>query len=551
MNPSTGTTGRPVSHRATAASLLAGITLLALPAVAAAEDFRYVVRPGDNPWNLTRRYLKSIDYWPRIQEYNQIQNPKAIPPGTILRIPVAWMRAEQGTARVVDVQGEAQLHREGAPVAITPGMALTRGTVIRTGEASSLLLEFSDGSRSLVGENSEVRVGNIRHLKASDAQQVELELRRGRLENEVEPARKAGGRYRIHTPAGVAAVRGTEFRVATSEAGMRAETLRGEVALRNRRGEVRLRAGTGSLATPGQAPQPPSGLLAAPQLETLPARIERLPFALAFPAIAGAQRYRTQLAPPGAPAAVASDRLGTAPAALGRADLADGTYRMRVRAIDARELEGLDAEREIVVDARPEPPYPNLPVQDGVAIDERIEFRWTRSIEPGHYHFQLAADEQFQTLLADRERLDEPGLVVDADLAPGHYYWRVALTTTDEGHGPFSDVQRLRRPPPGPAAEAGEVRGGRLELRWKSAGENARYELQLSRDAAFSTADFTFDAQQAALSIETPPPGVYYVRIRTLEPDGTAGPWGRPQQFDVPHNYWPALLLLVPLLLIL
>lgn len=41
---------------------LACLLLAACAGPALAEDFVYVVQPGDNPWNLTRRYLKSIDY---------------------------------------------------------------------------------------------------------------------------------------------------------------------------------------------------------------------------------------------------------------------------------------------------------------------------------------------------------------------------------------------------------------------------------------------------------------------------------------------------------
>jgi len=76
--------------------LVIGLALLGtvLPALAQ-NDFEYIVRPGDNPWNITARYLKSINYWPRIQRYNNILEPTAIVPGTRLRMPTAWMRERQ------------------------------------------------------------------------------------------------------------------------------------------------------------------------------------------------------------------------------------------------------------------------------------------------------------------------------------------------------------------------------------------------------------------------------------------------------------------------
>ena len=90
---------------------LAAALLVTAAASAAAEDFTYVVRPGDNPWNLTERYLKSIDYWPRLQEYNRIVEPTRIPPGTRLRIPAGWLRGTPGAVRITHLTGRAEAQR--------------------------------------------------------------------------------------------------------------------------------------------------------------------------------------------------------------------------------------------------------------------------------------------------------------------------------------------------------------------------------------------------------------------------------------------------------
>ncbi|HAF55605.1 MAG TPA: hypothetical protein DCL01_10430, partial [Thauera sp.] len=144
-----------------------------------AQDFVYVVRPGDNPWNLTQRYLKSIDYWPRIQDYNQILDPLTIRPGTVLRIPVAWMRGEAGSAHIVDMRGQVEQQVGDRTETLTTGARVNAGALIRSGEDSSLTLEFPDGSRSLVGANTELKLRELRRLKASGAQQLGIELRRG------------------------------------------------------------------------------------------------------------------------------------------------------------------------------------------------------------------------------------------------------------------------------------------------------------------------------------------------------------------------------------
>ncbi len=549
MKPVPAHSPLPAPGRGWAARRLAGLVLVGAAAGVLAEDFTYVVQPGDNPWNITRRYLKSIDYWPRIQDYNRILEPRTIRPGTRLRIPVAWMRAEPGAARVVDIRGGAELQHGEQITPLRAGMSVHAGSILRTRSEASLLLEFPDGSRSLIGADAEVRVAAVDRLVASTAQQVRLEVARGQLENEVRSTR-GGGRYTIHTPAAVAAVRGTAFRVAAADDRVRTETLGGEVALGNRAGTTRLPAGTGTQARAGEAPAPATRLLPAPDISAVPERVERLPFSLAFPPVAGASAYRTRIAPQSGFTAIESELVAPAPVARGRAELADGRYRMRVRAIDAAGLEGIDAEREIVVDARPEPPFLQRPAPDAFVVDDRPTFGWARSSEPAHYHLQVGTDADFRSLLYDETRLEAPGFTADEALPPGRYFWRVAMTTAAEGRGPFSDVQTFRRPPPGPMPEPPQMDGDTMTLRWRAAGEHDRYQVQMSTDESFAAPTLDTETGEPALAIATPPPGLHHLRIRTLEPGNPPGPWGKPQQVEVPYDHWRALLIFLPVLLL-
>lgn len=515
-----------------------------------ADDFSYTVRAGDNPWNLTQRYLKSVNYWPRVQDYNSIVDPTAMRPGTRLLIPLSWMRGLATVAQVADLRGHAELLRGRESTPVKPGLTVAIGDSLRTAADSTLTLEFADGSRSLVGPDSELRLTDLRRLKASAAQQVRIELPQGHLENHVTNNRRNGGRFVIDTPAAVAAVRGTRFRVAASNKDMRSETLGGEVLLQNHAGRRVLPAGTGSLVRDGGAPTPAVALLPAPRLDHLPARVERLPLALEFPALPGAVRYRTQIAPATGFSVLASDTVSHLPRTSSSTSLPDGRYRLRVRGIDANGLEGLDAEREIELDARPEPPFPSLPPPDGFVVDEHIEFRWSASSEAARYRFQLAGDDSFGSPLLDQDQLEQATFTVTQALPPGRYFWRVAMRTAAEGQGPFSDPQRFQRPPPGPLPETPSIAGDTLELRWRAAAPGDRYQVQISRQADFSEPEVDLQTSQAAISVERPAAGVHHVRIRTLAPGDPPGPWGRPQQIEVPRD-WRSLMLLLPALLIL
>ena len=67
--------------------------------------------------------------------------------------------------------------------------------------------------------------------------------------------------------------------------------------------------------------------------------------------------------------------------------------------------------------------------------------------------------------------------------------------------------------------------------------------LSLARSRSMSKTN------EAELALPIPAAGAHHVRIRSLEPGSPPGPWGTPQLVEVPHDHWPALLILVPVLL--
>lgn len=531
-------------------TLLLFLALIGGFAEASDPDFRYVVRAGDNPWNLTQRYLKSIDYWPRLQTYNNIENPTRIPPGTVLLIPVGWMRGDSVSPRITDLNGEVSAESKGEQTTLAPGMLIKPGSLIRTGADSSFTLAFPDGSTTLVGADAEVRLKRVTKVRAGGAQQVEMELLDGELENRVESRHRSGGRFLIRTPSAVAAVRGTDFRAAADASTTRIETLAGEVALSNKRGRITLAAGAGSRVERDGRPESASRLLPPPDLSALPVRIEKLPFEHALPHVAGARAYRSQIAPPGGFSSIQSDRTSPVAAAVGGGALPDGRYRIRVRAIDERGIEGGDAEAQIEIDARPEPPFPTLPEPEGVAAENQVRFGWAGVPQALGYHFELSSDREFSSKLVSEEDLTESSLSLAGELAAGEYYWRIAVSTPDEGRGPFSDPQRFRRLEAGPEPEASTA-AGTMTLRWREIPTAQSYRVQISSSSDFANPSHEVETAEPRLAIDTPPPGTHFVRVRHVEADGGMGPWGPAQTVDVAQRLWPALLFTIPLLFLL
>ena len=192
--------------------LILRLTALLSGSVAAA-DWIYVVMPGDNPWDLSARYLDGIRYWPRIQALNGITRPTTIPPATGLRIPLAWLRARPAVAKVAYLDGEGSVVTAGVEQPLAVGMQLATGAEIHTRTNANATLEFGDGSRLLLLAESVLRLVLLQTFENTGFYQTRVHLEQGHAENLVRPFGDGPGQFEISTPAATTAVRGTDYRV--------------------------------------------------------------------------------------------------------------------------------------------------------------------------------------------------------------------------------------------------------------------------------------------------------------------------------------------------
>lgn len=229
--------------------------LLILSVPAAAEEWIYTVRPGDNLWNLTERHLKSMDYVPRLQQLNGVKNPYVIPPGTQLRIPVAWSKVQDTSARVASVYGMAAVLRQNqGRMPIEQGMQLLTGDEIHSGNDAFVTVEFADNSHMRVQENTQLRFDNMRIFGDHGLTETLIDLQQGRTESAVPEKSGKATRFRIKTPSAISSVRGTDFRVGVIEAqpGTSSEVLAGSVEVAGEKRNVKVPADYGTMTVPGQ-----------------------------------------------------------------------------------------------------------------------------------------------------------------------------------------------------------------------------------------------------------------------------------------------------------
>lgn len=472
----------------------------------------------------------------------------------MLRIPTDWLKRFDAGGAVVAMHGDVtRSMRTDSPFeSVAVGTPVASGSRLRTGIDSSATLRFADGSRVQLLPDTELSIVDSTRFSTDAGNSIRLDLVRGAVETFVVPRTGATSRFEIRTPAAVAAVRGTDFRVGVDQAQARSEVLGGNVEFGNAAGRRVLRPGFGTLAQPDVQPAPPVPLLPAPDLGDVPRVIERVPFDVAIPAIPAAAAYRTQLVVEKPSETIVASAVGAQPR-VRVADLPDGDYVARVRAIDARGLEGFDASIAITIHARPEPPVLIDPAPDGVVTAERPTLRWANAGSSMSYQVQVSADDRFDGPAIAVPATDDVRFQPTLALVPGVYRWRVASVDAVLGRGPFSDPQSFRRALPAPGIEPPEMTSDALTLRWRAAPDGTRYTLQLSRDADFGQPLVNEVVDVPRYKLATPESGTYHLRVNAIASDGVAGPWGSTQTFVVPHarpSLWP-LLLFLPFLLLL
>ena len=534
--------------------VLAGHT--SLQAQDAGGNWDYVMRPGDTLIGLAERYFINPQTWPIVQEKNGIVDPYRIPAGTRISIPVHLLQLDPVVVEVLMVNGQASRRTaESNPIQpLLAGDFLRAGEEVEVAAASNVSLRFPDGSRLLVLENSRFTLEQADSIGDGELQRVRIALLEGNVESSVAPATNGAHQYEIRTPALRMSVRGTRFRSATDvlNGQSRSEVLAGRVKVSGGQRSIILGAGFGSYAAVGRSPAKPQTLLPAPVSvdgdggATRPPRlISRLPLRFVWDSVADAGAYRAQVLDDSA-----NLRLdGLFDDKVARwADLPDGRYTLRVRALGADGLEGLDAERVFILDARPEPPFARDPV--GSAHGDPTRFGWTAGADDDRYHFQLAGDGDFSSLLVDEAALTSPG--IERQLAPGSYFWRVARIDASGDHGPFGDAVLFeQRPiPMSPKTEAPQVGEESLSFRWQQGETGQRYQLQVARTPEFRELIVDQTTDQISAELPRPEPGDYYMRIKAIDADGFAGPFGRVERFTVEGSpKWWLMLFLLPFVL--
>lgn len=523
-----------------AALVLAGV-LLAHPdgraQVADAEPtYVHTTVAGDTLIGLGRRFLSEPARWPDLARTNALRNPNQIAVGTALRIPLRLMRTEAVAASVLSVIGDARFGASGVSGTLQAGQAVDEGGELNTGADGHVTVRLVDGTVLRLRPNSRLQLRELRRVRDTPAVQTGARIEQGRVEVEAAPAQAGRPGFRIDTPQGVLGVRGTEFRVGIDAAlGLvRGEVLGGTVAFEGRAGstEQRVGAGFGAVIDGNGRVAAPVRLLPPLDTAALPALQERLLMRFALPPLPGAAAYRGQIARDARFDQVVADLTSATPE-LRFAELADGDYILRARAIDAQGLEGRDVDHRFRLKARPEAPLPSAPAPRAVSFGGRADFSWAANADAARYRLRLASDAGFKTVLRDIP--DLTGLATTLEgLAPGIYHWQLASIRADGDQGPWGEPRSFELRPLPPVPKPPQVGDRGVSFAWEGA-PGQTFEFQVARDAAFTQLVLERQLSQPGIELALPGSGRFYVRLRARDPDGFIGPYTTAQYFDVPN----------------
>ena len=544
-------------------------TPVAASAPTSADDtlLPYTVTTHDTLIGLNRTLFSAPGAWRDVSRINHLPDSNRISPGQVLMVPARYLHSKVVPAQLLSAFGDVRIGDKPAAA----GAALNVGDTIRTGESSTAVVQLADGSHIKLAPSTEGRLDEQRRfqIKATAAAiddglvAASLRLLSGSVEVFASKVLRARP-LEVSTPTAVIGVRGTTYRVrndvtpATASASAvnasATEVLEGQVHAQV--GPVA--AGAASLAAdvpanfgaslePGRKPVvlplPP-----APDLSGVPTLFDHLP--IRFHPAAGNLPLRVQVANDAAFDHIQLDLHVDAGDDVRIPQLADGPWHLRVRAVSAEGLEGLDAVRDFQLRARPESPFLVDPPDNAKRPVGDITLRWTHNPDASAYVVEVARDARFtQIALRDEQVRGEQLVFHPTDTAfgaaDGVYWWRVVSVAAGGRRGAWGDSQALiLRPTPRAPMGRASPDGSGIELSWGGQAED-RVEVEMARDAAFAqiVARGEFGAPNGKLGRQSP--GTYYARYRFVEADGFQSAWSGSVKIEVESNWhkaWRALL---------
>lgn len=489
-------------------------------------EWTYTVEPDDTVEEIASQFLARGIPASRILQHNNLMNMSQLQSGDSITIPLSWLQQQPDPARTSSVSGQVML-MSGRDSSKRP---LTAGTLIRVGDevialAGSTTIELADGSVIRLSPNSRLAFNRLTRYGKSGMVDTRLRLTDGEVETRVEPFMEDGSRFEIETPSAVAAVRGTMFTLKAGPTGTDLMVTEGRVAF-GPRGDARVipQGYSARLSTAIAEDMHIRRLPPAPELNALPARLDRLPETLSW-VPNGASRYRVNVFEADTGRWLQS---ATVDNTEYRLDLLDnGAYQVQLAALDSRGIAGMPGTVDFEVDLQARAAELTMPAPGEAVNDDMPEFQWRLRGQNELARIEIAETESFSNVIATSEWAPDQQALPSRPLSPGQYFWRV-VTEAGGNSVATSEVRSLVVNGTLPPVRIISVNYLDKQVRvfWERVDTASEYRLQLSEEPGFRNIIKEAELEGTTAALRLIPGRRYFVRLKALSDGPLESRWG-------------------------
>lgn len=338
--------------------LLAAI-LLTFSSVATSTEslFTYTVQPKDELIKMAEASFTSNEGWKEVATLNRLKDPNKIQPGQVLKIPLRLLKMVKREGVLLSVSGDVQL--SGQPAVV--GGLVPEGAQLQTGANSSAQVQLADQSRVTLMPHTDARLVTSQIIDFGNFDQKSqatwftglIRLTKGAVDVLAAKLAKRNTPLQVETPTSLAGVRGTVFRVAYEDPASqntRTEVLEGVVRTDSvaQKTGADLPKGTGTVLNPSIQRIQVSPLLEAPSINAHTV-VFKPQARWNMPTLAGAEHFKVQISGFKDFSNIVREQVVDRHGQADFSDLSNGVWHVRVRGIDARTLEGFNAEATLQV----------------------------------------------------------------------------------------------------------------------------------------------------------------------------------------------------------
>jgi hypothetical protein len=481
-----------------------------------AEEWHYTLRPGDNLQKVSKGFLNRQHTWTDLVRYNKIEQVSALAPGSILKIPMHWLKHQPKPAVAKAVSGAVLIKRASKPNfgVLRQNMTIRVGDEVAT-RKGDVLIEFADKSTIRLEENSNLVFNKLSHFGKTGMVDTRLRLKKGSLSTEVTPLVK-GSRYEITTPSAVAAVRGTEFRLSTDSNGTKIEVVEGVVAFTGEHGTTEVEAGTGAQIKTNSAIVERSKLPEAPKALFSEAVVDTLPSTLKWEKKSDADAYRVQITDNSQNGkTVRKGRLNSPELELSHIE--NGEYDVSMRAIDSKGYEGADATNRVSVDIGTEKATLIAPLEKSIIDGSIPTFSWNFDKTSTLGKIQISKDKDFNLIVGQTEFDSDKQIKYGKHLRPGSYYWRV-VSLAEDSETALSEIRSFSIRGMLKPVEILSVNyvDQQVGLFWNKVDNTRAYILQVSESKSFESILKEETITKARAHLRLTPGKKYFARVKGI-----------------------------------